>query len=571
MNKRLPLLLFLGKNPIDNITTRSSTAQILLYAPSMSEQEQPSTALLPLQANTATQDCIPLSQFPDISVFAKSTTYPALIIPVKRTAELRKTLSSVLLHRPKIKNVYANQDDDTTRKLVLSSEDAWQNDQVQALLLEDCTKSSHTITLTYNDCTVDEILRQVLPASFRELPAAFEVVGRIAHLNLRDELLPYKYIVGKVILDKNAPRIQTVVNKLGTIANEYRTFGMEVIAGAEGPNWSLATVKEEGCEFTLDFQHVYWNSRLGMEHKRLVQLIRNDAQTRQSQQQQGQTKIIVADLMAGVGPFAVPLTACMPTNPNKGKKKKSKNGVSNHSETPATPPTKAKIIVHANDLNPSSYKYLRMNAKKNKCPTDTLACYNMDARAFCHLLQDPAKAEHSGDQSLSKSQSSSPELPIDFHHAIMNLPASAPEFLDAFRGFTNPTLPRIHVYCFAPKPPPSPESNNNTLPSPELEEINAGVRQRCSTALGCPLDATKHNVIIRIVRDVSPKKNMVCVSFTLPEEARSLPRIAVEARVGGAVTTDSIDATARKGDKDDDDKEEGQGEPDPKRSKLSES
>ena len=526
----------------------------------MSEQEQPSTAQLPLQANSNTQESIPLSQFPDISVFAKSTTYPALIIPVKRTAELRKSLSSVLLHRPKIKNVYANNDDDgddTTRKLVLSSKDAWQNDQVQALLQQgDCTKSSHTITLTYTDCTVDEILRQVLPASFTELPAAFEVVGRIAHLNLRDELLPYKYIVGKVILDKNAPRIQTVVNKLGTIANEYRTFGMEVIAGTDGPNWSLATVKEEGCEFTLDFQHVYWNSRLGMEHKRLVHLIKNDAQARQ--QTQGSTTIVVADLMAGVGPFAVPLTACLSTNPSRGKKKMSKGGAHQHSETPATPATKARIMVLANDLNPSSYKYLKINAKKNKCPTDTLACYNMDARAFCHLLQDPTKVENNnGDQSSS--------LPVDFHHAIMNLPASAPEFLDAFRGFTNPTLPRIHVYCFAPKPPPPPESNSNHT-SPELEEINAGVRQRCSTALGCSLDATKHNVIIRIVRDVSPKKNMVCVSFTLPEEVRSLPRIAVEARMGGAVAAADSSDTTRKGDN-----EEGQGEPDPKRPKIVES
>jgi len=500
-------------------------------------KERITSSSLPLSPpNSGETTAIPVSHFPDLSFFSRSTTYPALIVPVKRTAELRNSLSDVLLHRPKIKNVYTNLDDvaNTTRKLVLQGDEALEDPRVKALLSGDkkscsegisnavVTKSHHTITLTYADCTVDEILRQVLPPSITELPGAFEIVGSIAHLNLRDDLLPYKYIVGKVILDKNVPRIQTVVNKLGTIANEYRTFGMEVIAGYDGPDWSLVKVKEEGCEFTLDFQHVYWNSRLGAVHKRLVALIEHDAQQRAQ-------STIVADLMAGVGPFAVPLTACLPHKGNKDKKKKNKQPQTSNSTSDFA---KAKIIVHANDLNPCSYKYLKVNAEKNKCATEKLKCYNMDARAFCHLLQDGTIGNCTKDNT---DDLSSPTLSasVDFHHAIMNLPASAPEFLDAFRGFTNPTLPRIHVYCFAPKPPSTLDDSTIT------EDIDTGVRQRCSTALGCPLDSKLHNVVIRIVRDVSPKKNMVCVSFDLPEAVRTLPRIAVEARIGGASRTDN--------------------------------
>jgi tRNA G37 N-methylase Trm5 len=54
--------------------------------------------------------------------------------------------------------------------------------------------------------------RQRLLPPGAEVPSSFETVGHIAHLNLRDELLPYKHLVGQVLLDKN-PNIRTVVNK----------------------------------------------------------------------------------------------------------------------------------------------------------------------------------------------------------------------------------------------------------------------------------------------------------------------------------------------------------------------
>jgi tRNA (guanine37-N1)-methyltransferase len=399
-----------------------------------------------------------LSDFPDRNVFRREDRYPALNIPVRRTAELRKTLKHVLWRRPKTKNVYDDETDPQRRILVLANidEDAFRDETVQRLIQhEDCRKASYTVTTAYENYTVEEILKQLLPNE-SEIPSAFEMVGHLAHVNLRSSQLPFKYWIGKVMLDKNQPRIRTVVNKLGTIETEYRTFGMEVIAGYQGENWSVVTVKEERCAFRLDFTKVYWNSRLAGEHRRLVQQILKESQTK---------PLVVADLMAGVGPFAVPLTA------SHGRRNQ--------------------VTVYANDLNPESYKYLLQNVQSNKCTN--IHCYNQCGRAMVHQLQ----AEN-----------------IEVDHVIMNLPASAPEFLDAFRGYEGVKRPCIHVHCFAPK-------------ASEATDYQDAL-DRCSSALGCTLDRISNDVHVHVVRDVSPNKNMLSVSFLLPVEAQSLVKMKLQ-------------------------------------------
>jgi tRNA (guanine37-N1)-methyltransferase len=80
--------------------------------------------------------------------------------------------------------------------------------------------------------------------------------------------------------------------------------------------------------FAFDFTKVYWNSRLHTEHERLVQLFSPDD--------------VIADVFAGVGPFALPA---------------AKKGCG----------------VLANDLNPESYKWLVRNVGSNKvCQVQTI-------------------------------------------------------------------------------------------------------------------------------------------------------------------------------------------------------
>lgn len=44
---------------------------------------------------------------------------------------------------------------------------------------------------------VTQILREVLPSGMT-IPSAFESVGHIAHLNLRDEHTPYRHVIAQV-------------------------------------------------------------------------------------------------------------------------------------------------------------------------------------------------------------------------------------------------------------------------------------------------------------------------------------------------------------------------------------
>lgn len=108
---------------------------------------------------------------------------------------------------------------------------------------------------------------------------------------------------------------------------------MEVIAGE--PDFVTST-SESGCTFTFDFSRVYWNSRLHTEHERLVN--------------QFEPGTVVADAMAGVGPFSIPAAK------------------------------KGTYVLH-NDLNPESVKWARENRVRNKVES-RLRVSERDAREF---------------------------------------------------------------------------------------------------------------------------------------------------------------------------------------------
>mmetsp|Transcript_9601 Transcript_9601/g.17955 ORF Transcript_9601/g.17955 Transcript_9601/m.17955 type:complete len:716 (-) Transcript_9601:57-2204(-) len=539
--------------------------------------------------------------------FTEIVEYQAIRIPKQKCTELIKKFKKYCLDKPKTRYLVNDPGNDEYRFLILKEEFKTKltDDLKEMIAQESLEIVPYKMTIDYSHYNAEQVLKKLLPAGI-DVPTSFETVGHIAHLNLRDHQLPYRFLIGEVLLDKNH-NIRTVVNKVGSIENEFRVFEMEVIAGDRVLE---SEVVQHGVRFRFDYEKVYWNSRLETEHKRLIHLIKPGE--------------ILVDLMAGVGPFAVPAAL--------------------HS----------KALVLANDLNPYSAAYLQKNAVLNRVGR-RVTPFNMDARAFLRLLDssvsevaahqmapltpeevallekgsdsdafsrkkgevrndtieaekgvekksdevkevkevkeerdlttaelsagkmeaskvDETKASKknaskkaaaaaviapppppppplptpknlswltevteslaekvavtrkstaaaaaaatskthltSRDQvtdsavkSVAASLRGSPSHKLLYHHVVMNLPASAVEFLDAFAGSFDPAvwkdhLPRVHCYTF--------RRSNETD-----EDVIATVER----FLGGPLDSRPE---IHIVRDVAPQKIMLCVSFTVP-------------------------------------------------------
>ncbi|EXJ78256.1 tRNA wybutosine-synthesizing protein 2 [Capronia epimyces CBS 606.96] len=349
----------------------------------------------------------------------------------------------------------------------------------------------YDLTLTYDDWTMHNILEAILPEmedDEKETPAGFAQVGHVAHVNLRTPYLPYKHLIGQVLLDKN-PTVTTVINKTFDVGTEsvFRTFPYEVLAG---PDDLDVLVHESGCEFKFNFGKVYWNSRLGTEHARVFETF-----------EEGEA---VCDVMAGVGPFAVPA----------GKRK---------------------VFVRANDLNPDSHASLQDAIKRNKV-ADFVTASCEDGRDFIRratidlantsrtvrLAPKTKISRNATDEDKKAAQEAAGKSarmlrePTAFSHYVMNLPASAIEFLDAFKGtyhgreaefapHTSTKLPLIHLYLFQAK---------LLTEDAELQEIC----ERISSHIGAEvkLDDPELDIDIRYVRLVAPKKKMFCATFRLP-------------------------------------------------------
>ncbi|KAI2742493.1 hypothetical protein DTO013E5_3579 [Penicillium roqueforti] len=353
----------------------------------------------------------------------------------------------------------------------------------------------YELELEYNHWSYAEIISSILPEDLEEIPQGFTQVGHVLHLNLRAQYLPYKHILAEVLMDKN-PTVRTVINKTEDVGShsQFRTFPFELLAGENDLN---VIQHEQDCEFRFDYARVYWNSRLETEHRRLVEKF--------------EPSEMVCDVMAGVGPFAVPA----------GRKK---------------------IFVWANDLNPHGFEVMQDAIQRNRVQ-DFVTAFNQDGREFIRssgrslLSAEPLTVtihpKVSREKQRKVAQGNGVPLPAPkiytrptvVNHYVMNLPATAIEFLDAFPGLyageehifapnTEQKLPMVHVYCF---------SGHSTDEVDDHIDICERISERIGykvTIDDCVGGKGNQEVELAIhnVRLVSPKKQMFCASFRLPRE-----------------------------------------------------
>ncbi|KAG1108652.1 hypothetical protein G6F42_015907 [Rhizopus arrhizus] len=356
----------------------------------------------------------------DRDAFKKTFTTLAIRAPNQLVKPLMTELEDELLNQPRIRSVVSDGTQTDTKLILLRLDikdvkESFSDSKFDLIKQLDIVE--HDFEVDYDYWTTEQILYSVMPEGDAETPSSFTTTGHIAHVNLKEENMPFKGLIAQVILDKNK-KIKSVVNKTNQIDNTYRNFQMEVLAGDDNMITELA------------------------EHRRLVGLFKKGD--------------YICDVMAGVGPFSIPAV-------KKG------------------------AVVYANDLNPASYASLCDNIRLNKI-NQGIKTYNMDGRAFIKQAVQDLSIETNGDRT--------------FDHFIMNLPATAIEFLDAFKGIYNgrnissDRLPMIHCHCF-------------TRSSDPLQDIE----QRVCQIMGGPID--KASCHLHWVRTVAPKKDMYCISFRL--------------------------------------------------------
>uniref|UniRef100_A0A915PLH7 tRNA (guanine(37)-N1)-methyltransferase n=1 Tax=Setaria digitata TaxID=48799 RepID=A0A915PLH7_9BILA len=331
-------------------------------------------------------------------LFSKEITLPVVIVPPKIISRLVgcKEIASRTVGRfgNKIKPVI-NMAGESEKAIVFSPEKI--DDNARSIVLKTIENVTgltakfgfYCVTINYDDWPVRPCIAAILPEGLEF--GGFSQIGHIVHVNLRDELLPYKEVIGKILLDK-ITNCKTVVNKLDAIGHEYRTFELDLLAGEE--NYKTE-VHEEKLRYQLDFSQVFYNPRLSTEHKRIIRKIGK--------------RSIFYDCCAGIGPFVLPVV---------------RNGAHH---------------VLANDLNPNCLHYLKQNVELNHLSFERLKLYNLDAAVFIRTILADDLAN---------------KIPTDAH-VVMNLPGMSLQFLPCFRGClynrcnaSGTTLPfPLYVHC----------------------------------------------------------------------------------------------------------------------------
>ena len=258
--------------------------------------------------------------------------------------------------------------------------------KIYTLYKEDSKRGTEAeLVLTYKYYTHNELLARA-GIQENERQSSYNKVGHIVHINLNKEAIKHKKIMAHVLLNK-IKDCKTVIRKAENITGVYRNISIEHLAGER----RYKTLhKENGMQYSIDYEHVYWNSKLQTERWKLAQTIT-----------EGDS---VCDMFCGVGPFSILMLARGAT-------------------------------VYANDMNPASVQCYkdsivinrkvlgidthREDTQWNSGIEDRVKLYNTDAAHFLHTI-------------TYDSNDTIGQCIVLYDHYILNLPELTLHYLTHF-------------------------------------------------------------------------------------------------------------------------------------------
>ncbi|WP_296861654.1 class I SAM-dependent methyltransferase family protein [uncultured Methanobrevibacter sp.] len=171
-----------------------------------------------------------------------------------------------------------------------------------------------------------ELLEKELTSEeIENLKTSFDTIGDIVILEIPDELVPKKKIIGKATLDFT--KRKAIYMKKSAVHGTIRIRDLELIAGEDDP---VTIHKEHGARLKLNVKEVYFSPRLATERKRVSDSVHDNEN--------------ILDMFCGIGPFPIVI---------------AKNN---------------KVNVTGVDINENAIKYFKENIRLNKLKNIEAIC-----------------------------------------------------------------------------------------------------------------------------------------------------------------------------------------------------
>lgn len=244
-------------------------------------------------------------------------------------------------------------------------------------------------------------------ALIKFLPRAFDVIGDIAILDIKEELKENEMLIADTLLELQ-PNIKVVCKKTGIHEGTFRTQKLKILAGEKRKE---TIYKENNITLCLDVEQVYFSPRSSSERARIASLVKK--------------KEFVLVMFSGCGPFPLVILRTQPLI-NK---------------------------ITSIELNPVAIRYHKKNLILNKSICKSLPDYkkmpkNISEKSFLtSLIQQKIDVIEGDVREIVPKLIEDKVYGGKFDRILMPLPKSAESFLDiALLASRKDTI--IHFYDF---------------------------------------------------------------------------------------------------------------------------